>query len=182
MPYPPYPKIFPTDLARIAAVPLTSLGSIGTLRNEMAFFNRGEIQEPEMKKFYVIGLAAATFLGLGSGIAVAQTVSGANPYQQGYAAGASAKEQNSFNAFDSGYQAGKVAQHDVESERQAASTLAYNDGYQAGAAQANRDRTLAYNEGYQAHAQQQRDATARAFDNGFDAGAERQARVDDEFP
>ena len=55
-------------------------------------------------------LAAATALGVGSGVAVAQTVSGGNPYEQGFAAGASAKEQNSFNAFDSGYRAGETAQ------------------------------------------------------------------------
>ena len=32
-----------------------------------------------------------------------ERVSGGDAYQQGYAAGASAKERNSFNAFDSGY-------------------------------------------------------------------------------
>jgi hypothetical protein len=135
--------------------------------------------EPEMKKVQVMGLAAATFLGL-SGIAVAQTVSGADPYQQGFAAGASAKERNSFDAFDNGYQAGKTDQEQRAAENLAAQR--YNEGYQAGIAQANRNQTLAYNDGYEAHAQQERLATARAFDDGFDAGARRQARVDDEYP
>lgn len=77
-----------------------------------------------MRKVHVIALAAATALGVGSGVAVAQTVSSGNPYEQGFAAGASAKEQNSFNAFDSGYRAGETAQSNSES--QAANTQAYN--------------------------------------------------------
>jgi hypothetical protein len=148
------------------------------------FSIEAKFREPEMKKLHVIGLAAVTFFGLGGGMAAAQTVSGADPYQQGYAAGASAKERNSFDAFDNGYQAGKQAQREDQSRNQAAAALAFNNGYQAGIDQANSEsqRQLAFNQGYQARAQEDRDITARAFDNGFDAGAERQARVDDEFP
>jgi hypothetical protein len=144
------------------------------------FSIEAKFREPEMKKVHAIGLAAVTFLGLSGGIAVAQTVSGADPYQQGFAAGASAKERNSFDAFSSGYQAGKTTQQDIDS--QAASAQAFNNGYQAGVAQGNKEQQLAYNEGYQAHAQQEQSTAARAFDNGFEAGAQHQARVDDEYP
>jgi len=134
-----------------------------------------------MKKFHSIALvtASAAFLSLGSGIALAQTVSGVDPYEQGYAAGASAKERNSFSAFDSGYRAGETAQSNAE--RQAASAQAYNNGYQAGVAQANRDRQNAYNEGYQDRSEWDRSVTARAFDDGVKAGAYRQARNDAEY-
>lgn len=42
-----------------------------------------------MKQMHAIAVAAASaaLLGLGAGVASAQTVSGADPYQQGYAAG-----------------------------------------------------------------------------------------------
>jgi hypothetical protein len=153
----------------------------GTLPVEKRFFSGLKIhREPKMKNVHVIALAAATVLGLGSAVAVAQTVSGGNPYEQGYAAGASATEQNSFNAFDGGYRAGETAQSNAES--QTASAQAYNKGYEAGIAQANRDREQAYNEGYENRAQQDQSVTARAFDNGFDAGAYRQARNDAEYP
>ena len=44
-----------------------------------------------MKKIHAIALVAAgaAALSLGSGAAMAQTVSGGDPYEQGYAAGAS---------------------------------------------------------------------------------------------
>jgi hypothetical protein len=60
------------------------------------FQGRRSPQEPDMKKFHNIALvtASAAFLSLGSGIALAQAVSSGDPYQQGYAAGASAKERN----------------------------------------------------------------------------------------
>jgi len=110
-----------------------------------------------------------------------QTVSGGDSYQQGYAAGASAKERNSFNAFDSGYAAGQRDQNSVDN--QVASTQAYNNGYQAGLAQAESARTQAYNQGYENRAAQERIASARAFDDGFHAGAARQAARDDaEYP
>jgi len=107
-------------------------------------------------------------------------VSGGDPYEQGYAAGASAKERNSFNAFDSGYRAGETAQGNAES--QAASAQAYNNGYQAGIAQANRDKQDAYNDGYQDRSDWDRSVTARAFNDGVNAGAYRQARNDAEYP
>jgi hypothetical protein len=135
-----------------------------------------------MKKIRAIAVVSisATFLGLGGGVAMAQTVSGGNPYNQGFAAGASEKEQNSFNAFDSGYRTGEAVQSSADS--QVASAQAYNNGYQAGVAQANRAREQTYNEGYEDRAQQDQGVTARAFDNGFDAGAYRQARDEAEYP
>lgn len=135
-----------------------------------------------MKRIHAIALVAAgaAFLSFGGAAAVAQTVSGGDPYTQGYAAGASAKEQNNFGAFDRGYRAGQAAQTDVDG--QVASTQAYNSGYQAGAAQANAAREQAYNEGYQNRAQEDRSTTTHAFDNGFDAGAYRQARDDADYP
>jgi hypothetical protein len=135
-----------------------------------------------MNRIHKIALAAASaaFLCLGVGGAVAQNVSGGDPYAQGYAAGASAKERNSFSAFDPGYRAGQSDQ--ISTDSQAASTQAYNSGYQAGLAQANSATQQAYNEGYQSRATQDRDAAARAFDNGFDAGAYRWARDDADYP
>jgi hypothetical protein len=134
-----------------------------------------------MKKIHAIALVAASaaFFSFG-GAAMAQNVSGADPYQQGFAAGASAKEQNSFNAFDSGYRAGQTDQ--VTTGNQAAGTLAYANGYQAGMARANSATQEAYNEGYQARAQQDQGATARAFDDGFDTGAYRRARDEADYP
>ena len=112
---------------------------------------------------------------------MAQTVSGADPYQQGYAAGASAKERNSFNAFDSGFRAGEAIRSNTDS--QAASAEAFNNGFQTGIAQANRDKQEAYNDGYQDRADWDRSVTtARAYDDGFHAGAYRQARNDAEYP
>jgi ribosome modulation factor len=118
-------------------------------------------------------------LGFGN-VAMAQNVSGGDPYQQGYAAGASAKERNTLNAFDSGYHAGQTAPSTVGSP--SASAEAYDKGYAAGLAQANRQRDLAYNEGYQARLRQDRDMADRAFEDGFDAGAYRRSRTDLEFP
>lgn len=135
-----------------------------------------------MKKIHAIALVAASaaFCSF-SGVAVAQNVSGADPYQQGYAAGASAKERNSFDAFDNGYRAGQATQSSADS--QVASAQAYGNGYQVGVAQANGAATReAYNEGYQDRARQDQSMNARAFENGFDAGAYRQARDDAEYP
>ena len=135
-----------------------------------------------MNRIHTIALVtvSAAFLGLGIGTALAQNVSGSDPYQQGYAAGASAKERNSFSAFDSGYRAGAADQNSVDAR--ATGTQAYNSGYQAGLAQADRARDQAYNEGYESRAAEDRSQTARAFDNGFDAGAYRQARDDADYP
>ena len=135
-----------------------------------------------MKTIHAVTLAAASamFLGLSGQLAMAQTVSGSDPYEQGYAAGASAKEHNNFNTFDRGYQAGKAAQSNADS--QAADIQAYNSaqaydrGFQAGIAQANRDREQAYNESYEDR------LAARAFDNGFDAGAYWRARDEADYP
>jgi hypothetical protein len=132
-----------------------------------------------MKKIRTIALVAASAasLSIGSEIAMAQNVSGGDPYQQGYAAGASSKERNSFDAFDSGYRAAEANQNN------AVSTEAYNDGYQAGIAQANRDKQEAYNTGYQDRADWDRTVTTtRAYDDGFHAGAYRQARREAEYP
>ena len=124
--------------------------------------------------------ASTAFFGFGTS-AVAQTVSDGDSYQQGYAAGAAAKERNSFNAFDSGYRAGQRDQSSADS--QVASLQAYHNGYQAGLAQAESATTQAYNQGYENRAAQERIASARAFDEGFHAGAARQAARDDaEYP
>ncbi len=141
-----------------------------------------------MKKIHTIAVVAASaaLLSIGSGIAMAQTVSGGDPYQQGYAAGASAKVRNSFNAFDSGYRAGQATQSNADS--QAATVQAYNsaeafnNGYQAGIAQANRDKQEAFNDGYQDRADWDRSVTARAIYDGFDAGAYWRARHEAEYP
>jgi hypothetical protein len=134
-----------------------------------------------MKKIHALALAlaSATILSL-SGTAMAQNVAGGDPYNQGYAAGASAKERNTLNAFDSGYQAGQVAQNTLQS--QAASVDAYDKGYAAGIAQANRNQQQAFNQGYEARGVEDRRVADRAFDNGFDAGAYRQAHRDLDFP
>jgi hypothetical protein len=141
-----------------------------------------------MKKIHTIAMlaASAALLSIDSGIAMAQTVSGGDPYQQGYASGASAKERNSFNAFDSGYRAGQVTQSNVDS--QAATVQAYNsaeafnNGYRAGISQANKNKQEAYNDGYQDRADWDRSVTARAFDDGFDARAYWRARDEAEYP
>lgn len=131
-------------------------------------------QEPVMKRFHAIALtlASTALFSLSSGAAIAQNVSGGDPYAQGYAAGASAKERNSFDAFDKGYRAGhQTAQNGVRN--QADSAQAYDQGYEAGIARANRDREQAYNEGFEARGRQDQRVVARAFDNGFDAGDRR---------
>ena len=124
-----------------------------------------------MRKLHAIALGAVAIFGVSSAAALAQTVSGADPYVQGYAAGASSKERNSFDAFDSGYRAGQ-SQTDMQSATNSAQ--AFNNGYQAGVtAQANRDQQQAYNEGYAARGAADREMAARAFDNGYEAGASR---------
>jgi hypothetical protein len=131
-----------------------------------------------MKKIHAIALAAAStaILSIGSGVAVAQTVSGGDAYQQGYAAGASAKERNSFNAFDSGYKAAEATESNADGQ-------SYNNGYQAGVAQATKDKQEAYNTGYQDRADWDRTViAAHAYDDGFNAGAYEQARREAEYP
>ena len=131
-----------------------------------------------MKKVHALALtlASAAILSLNSA-AMAQNVSGGDSYNQGYAAGASAKERNTLNAFDSGYQAGQKAQNTLQDR--SASANAYDQGYAAGIAQANRDQQQAFNQGYEARGLADRRVADRAFDNGFDAGA---ARRDLDFP
>jgi hypothetical protein len=138
-------------------------------------------QEPAMKRIHAIALTAAGAAAfcLSPGIAVAQTVSGGNPYSQGYAAGASAKQENSFDTFEKGYKAGQT-QSDLQSR--STGTEAYDQGYEAGIARANRERQQAYNQGYEARGWQDRRMAGRAYDNGFDAGAYRGSRDDLEFP
>jgi hypothetical protein len=128
-----------------------------------------------MKRFHAITLtvASAALFSLGCGAAIAQNVSGGDPYAQGFAAGASAKERNSFDAFDNGYRAGQTSQNNIQSQADGAQT--YDQGYEAGIARANRDREQAYNEGFEARGQQDQRVVARAFDNGFDAGRSRDA-------
>src|ERR1700684_551821 len=121
-----------------------------------------------MKRIHRITLVAASAAFLGSGVALAQTVSGSDPYAQGYAAGAAAQHKNNFNAYDSGYQASEA--------QQAANAQAYNNGYEAGLTQGKTATKQAYNSGYQDRAVQETDANNRAFDNGFRRGAEEQAR------
>ena len=141
-----------------------------------------------MNRFHAIAVTAASiaFFSLSTGVAAAQTVSGQNPYQQGYAAGASAKEQNSFYAFDNGFKAGQAAQSDTDSlsatVQATHSAEAYDRGFQEGIARANRDRDLAYNQGYTDRARRDERMTGRAFDNGFDAGAYQRARNEVDYP
>ena len=129
-----------------------------------------------MRKLHAIALGVAALFAASSSAALAQTVSGADPYVQGYAAGASSKERNSFDAFDSGYRA---AQSQTDMQSATNSAQAFNNGYQAGvrasnlANEANRDQQQAYNEGYAARGAADREMAARAFDNGYDAGASR---------
>lgn len=126
-----------------------------------------------MKRLHAIALGAAAIFAASSA-AMAQTVSGADPYVQGYAAGATAKERNSFDAFDNGYRA---AQSQSNMQSATNSAQAFNNGYQAGvAAQANREQQ-AYNEGFAARGAADREMAARAFDNGYEAGASRHAEV-----
>ncbi|HEX4635119.1 MAG TPA: hypothetical protein VH189_02985 [Rhizomicrobium sp.] len=137
-----------------------------------------------MKRIHAIALTAASaaFIGL-TGPALAQNVTGADPYVQGYAAGATAKERNSFEAFDNGYRAAQT-QNNMQSATNSA--LAYDNGYQAGvaagAAQANNDQRQAYNEGYETRGQQDQRMADRAFDNGFDAGAYHRSHRELDFP
>jgi len=133
-----------------------------------------------MRKIHALALSAASaaILSIGCGVAVAQTVSGADPYTQGYAAGASAKERNTLNAFDSGYKAGHQAQSSVQSD----SVRAFDQGYAAGVAQADKNRQEAYNQGYDARSREDRRVAERAFDNGFDAGTRARPVEVLEFP
>ena len=128
-----------------------------------------------MNRFHNITLVAASaaLLAIG-GTAMAQTVSGNDPYAQGFAAGAAAQRQNNFSAYDNGYLTGE--------QQQNANTQSYNNGYQAGLAQSNTDKSLAYNNGYQDRAAQDSNANDRAFDNGFRMGADEQARNDADYP
>jgi hypothetical protein len=141
---------------------------------EWRFSHGANFQEPDMRNIHALALTAASAAILSLSGAAAQTVSGGDPYNQGYAAGASAKERNTLNAFDSGYRAGQATQSTVQSQS------AYDMGYAAGLAQANRDRQQAFNQGYEARGLQDRRVADRAFDNGFDAGAYQRARRD--FP
>lgn len=136
-----------------------------------------------MKHMHAITLAAASIglLALGAGVASAQTVSGGDPYQQGYAAGAAAQEKNSLNTYSQAYQDGEQAAKD-----KLASQQAYNNGYQAGLAQSNQanqtaqqDTQMAYNQGAEDQAKLDAERADRAFDNGYDTGASHQAREDD---
>ena len=132
-----------------------------------------------MKTIHAIVLASAALLAM-SGAAMAQTVSDGDAYQQGYAAGAAAQKGNSFDTYSQAYDAGKEA----EQGKLAADQQAFNDGYLAGMAQADKtaqnqavqqDTQLAYNQGYQDRAQQDQDKADRAFDYGYNA-----ARNDDD--
>jgi ribosome modulation factor len=97
---------------------------------------------------------------------------------QGYAAGATAKEHNSFDAFDKGYRAGQTAQDNMQSATNSA--LAYDNGYQAGIAASNAhnstDQQQAFNQGYTARGLEERNRANRAFDNGYEAGTMRHDR------
>jgi hypothetical protein len=132
-----------------------------------------------MIKLHVLTLAAASaaLLTIGSGAAIAQTVSdGSNSYSQGYADGAAAQKQNTLNAFQSGMAASQT------DKAPAVATQSFNNGYQAGQAQASADMQNAYNNGYHDRAVEQNDSSNHAFDNGFRAGADKQAHLDDAFP
>jgi hypothetical protein len=136
-----------------------------------------------MKHIHAITLAAASvsLLALGSGMASAQTVSGGDAYQQGYAAGAAAQEKNTLNTYSQAYQEGEQAAKDKLATQQA-----YNEGYQAGLTQskqadqsAQQDTQMAYNQGAEDQAKLDAERADRAFDNGYDTGAAHQARADD---
>jgi hypothetical protein len=138
-----------------------------------------EHEEPKMRKFHAMTLAAASavFLAAG-GAAMAQTVSSGNSsYDQGYADGAAAQKQNTLNAFQSGMAAGQT-----QPDQSAISGQSFDNGYQAGQAQASADKQNAYNNGYHDKAVEQNDTNNRAFENGFRAGATEQAHLDDDFP
>jgi hypothetical protein len=138
-----------------------------------------------MRRIHVTLLTAASaaFISLGCGAALAQNVSGADPYQQGYAAGATEKQTNNFSTFDNGFRAGQAAQSNSDSgtaDIQAYNSAeAYDRGFQEGIARANRDNAQAFNQGYVARGLQDRRTSDRAFDEGFDAGV---TRHDDDFP
>jgi hypothetical protein len=162
-----------------AVAPCTPVPA-GTLRPRWRFL-KAKSQEAAMNRIHAIALiaaGAATF-GLSGGVATAQTVSGADPYSQGYAAGASAKQENNFDTFERGYSAGKT-QADVQ--HGSTSADAYSQGYAAGMARADRDQQQAYNQGYAARGWEDRRMADRAYDNGFDAGADRRSRDELEFP
>jgi len=140
-----------------------------------------------MKRIHAIAAASAALLSLGCGAALAQTVSGANPYVQGYAAGATAKEHNSFDAFDKGYRAAQDSQAAQDTMKSAThSALAYDNGYQAGvaagAARTSTDQQEAFNQGYTARGMEDRRMADRAFDNGYEAGATQRHYHDLDYP
>ena len=117
-------------------------------------------------------LAAVALIGA-CGIAQAQTVSGGDAYAQGYAAGAAAKEQNNFDAFQNG----------ASQTQQAAQAQAFNNGVAIGAAQSQAQSSnsqQAYNNGYQDRVSEEN--TNHAYDNGFRAGAAAQADADADYP
>ena len=131
-----------------------------------------------MKKFHLIALAAAASLGI-TGMAMAQTVSGSDPYAQGYAAGAAAQKQNSFDAFQNGIEAGQT--------QQSVTNQAYNNGYQAGlAAKSGSDSeqaaNQAYTDGYNNGAVDGNRAGYGSFADGFRMGRDEQLRLDQEYP
>jgi hypothetical protein len=131
-----------------------------------------------MKKFHTFALAAAVFLSIG-GVAMAQTVSGGDTYQQGYAAGAAAQKQNNFNTFDTGVQAGQTQQSTTDQ--------AYNNGYQAGLAKNNADSTeqaknQSYSDGYNDGAVDGTRAGYGSFADGFRAGRDEQIQLDRDYP
>ena len=133
-----------------------------------------------MKKNRAIALTAASaaILSLSFGVSMAQTVSGGDPYTQGYAAGASAKERNTLNAFDSGYKAGQQVQSSLQTD----SLHGFDQGYAAGVAQADKNRQEAYNQGYEARSREEQRVAEQAFENGFDAGSRTRPVQVLEFP
>jgi hypothetical protein len=126
----------------------------------------------------ILAAASAVSLSVGSGFALAQSVSDNDPYQQGFAAGTAAKARNNLNTFDNGYQAGEAAEGSAFRQT---SSQAYDNGYQAGLVEGGRASEEAYNEGYQDRAVQDRTTNADAF-HSSDSRAYRHARADREFP
>jgi hypothetical protein len=146
---------------------------------KVAFSSKERIsQESVMNRIHAIALTGAAIFSLSCGVAGAQTVSGANPYSQGYAAGASAKQENSFDTFERGYKAGQI-QSDAQSQ---SSADAYSQGYEAGLARANRDQQQAFHQGYEARGMEDRRMADRAYDHGYDAGAYQRSRDGLDFP
>ena len=133
-----------------------------------------------MKHIRAITLAAASaaLLGLGTSIAAAQTVSNGDEYQQGFAAGAAAKDQNSFSTYDQAYQAGQQAAQ----EKQRAFAKGYEEGLaladkSAQEQAAQQDSQLAYNEGAREQAARDADSAGRAFDQGYNAAENDDAKL-----